>query len=254
MKKMTFSWKNLSEFFRAFLFVAAAFLLLGLGTLGSVQTTGESYVLQTKQGSDKEEPYVIFELQLPEDIPSKSRLVLREVYLNAGTIYSETGTAELRLGRRGSVSADTTASNFTAVRAKDGSDSGSLNLKLANTFSSAAADEKAVRDATFNWIAPFVIREEGYALNSYPYYCISAKNCNVMINEIVFACEELDENDEPTGKIRAVEAKVHEYSLLPIDADAGETKQDALDRASAMVDKPRIPALSQSSFFRYGQD
>ena len=254
MKKMTFSWKNLSEFFRAFLFVAAAFLLLGLGTLGSVQTTGESYVLQTKQGSDKEEPYVIFELQLPEDIPSKSRLVLREVYLNAGTIYSETGTAELRLGRRGSVSADTTASNFTAVRAKDGSDSGSLNLKLANPFSSAAADEKAVHDATFNWIAPFVIREEGYALNSYPYYCISAKNCNVMINEIVFACEELDENDEPTGKIRAVEAKVHEYSLLPIDADAGETKQDALDRASAMVDKPRIPALSQSSFFRYGQD
>ncbi len=254
MRKMTFSWKNLSEFFRAFLFVAAAFLLLGLGTLGSVQTTGESYVLQTKQGSDKEEPYVIFELQLPEDIPSKSRLVLREVYLNAGTIYSETGTAELRLGRRGSVSADTTASNFTAVRAKDGSDSGSLNLKLANPFSSAAADEKAVRDATFNWIAPFVIREEGYALNSYPYYCISAKNCNVMINEIVFACEELDENDEPTGKIRAVEAKVHEYSLLPIDADAGETKQDALDRASAMVDKPRIPALSQSSFFRYGQD
>ena len=254
MKKKTFSWKNLSEFFRAFLFVAAAFLLLGLGTLGSVQTTGESYVLQTKQGSDKEEPYVIFELQLPEDIPSKSRLVLREVYLNAGTIYSETGTAELRLGRRGSVSADTTASNFTAVRAKDGSDSGSLNLKLANPFSSAAADEKAVRDATFNWIAPFVIREEGYALNSYPYYCISAKNCNVMINEIVFACEELDENDEPTGKIRAVEAKVHEYSLLPIDADAGETKQDALDRASAMVDKPRIPALSQSSFFRYGQD
>lgn len=254
MKKMTFSWKNLSKFFRAFLFVAAAFLLVGLGTLGSVQTTGKSYVLQTKQGSDKDEPYVIFELQLPEDVASKSRLVLREIYLNVGMIYSEAAAAEIRLGRRGSVTDTTTASDFTAVRGKDGSESGSLNLKLANPFTSAAADEKAVSDASFNWVAPFVIREEGYALNSYSYYCISAKNCNVMINEIVFAAEELDENDEPTGKMRAVEAKVHERSLLPFDADAGETKQDALDHAAAMVDKPRIPSLSQSSFFRYGRD
>ena len=258
MKKFTENWKNLSVFFRVFLLIALLFFAVGLGTVGSVQSTGKSFVLQSKQGNDTEEPFVIFELQLPEDIESKSKIAMREIYLNVGAIYSDTAVAELRLGRTGSVSSNTTSSSFSTVRADDGSKDGGLNLKLFNRFASGQRDEKtvAVEDVEFNWVkAPFIFKEtSSHTLNSYSYYCLTAKNCNILINEIVFVGEELDKDNNGTGKMRAIEATINEYSLLPYDADAGKTKEDALKKAAAMVDSPRIPTLSQSSFFRYTED
>ncbi|MDE7158490.1 MAG: hypothetical protein K2N74_02850 [Clostridiales bacterium] len=258
MKKFTENWKNLSVFFRVFLLMALLFFAVGLGTVGSVQSTGKSFVLQSKQANDAEEPFVIFELQLPEDIESKSKLTVREVYLNVGAIYSETAVAELRLGRTASVSANTTSASFSTVRADDGSSSGSLNLKLLNRFASEQKDEKvtAVEGVEFNWFkAPFIFKEgDSHALSRYSYYCLTAKNCNILINEIVFVGEELDKDNNGTGKLRAIEATVNEFSQLPYDTAAGETKEDALKKAAAMVDSPRIPTLSQSSFFRYTED
>ena len=61
-------WKDASKFFRAFLILALAFLVIGLGTLGSVMSTGDSFVLTAKQDGDEKEPSLMFHLTLPEGL------------------------------------------------------------------------------------------------------------------------------------------------------------------------------------------
>lgn len=253
MKKITQQWKNLSVFFRIFLLITLLFFAVGLGTVGSVQSTGKGFVLQSKQGADSEEPRVVFELHLPEGVESASNIAVREVYLNVGAIYSDVAAAKLTLGRSGNAS----SKNYSTVRVENGTSSGGTELLLANRFAAQPDEgEYTVRDVEFNWIkAPFCFdtNSTSYTLNNYSFYSLTVKNCNILINEIVFVGEELKDK-ESTGKFYALEATVCEYSVLPFDTAAGETKEDAFEKAAALVDSPCIPTLAQSSFFRYTED
>ena len=58
--------RKLSKYFIAFLAIAFVFLAIGLGTLGSVATTGKSYCLMTPT-NENEDPNVIFRLTNPKD-------------------------------------------------------------------------------------------------------------------------------------------------------------------------------------------
>ena len=79
MNKIRKTWKRLSAFARAFVILALVFFVVGMGTLGSVQSTGESYEL--KKGAS-----VVFRLEKQEGQTS-----LKYLYLNIGTIYNEIG-------------------------------------------------------------------------------------------------------------------------------------------------------------------
>ena len=198
MKKITGKWKNLSVFFRVFLLIALLFLAVGLGTVGSVQSTGNSFVLQSKQASDTEEPCVVFELHLPEGIESASNIAVREVYLNIGAIYSDVSVAKLSLKKSGSAS----SKYYSTVYVENGKSTGDSELSIANRFAAEQdTGEYTVRNAEFNWVkAPFRLdASSSFTLNSYSFYSLTAKNCNILINEIVFIGERLD-NKEPTGE------------------------------------------------------
>lgn len=235
MRKTKRKWRNLSKYFRAFLLIALAFLVVGLGTLGSGQSTGKSYELQYRQTADEKEPSVIYRLTPPKG-KTTSNVRLVEVYLNAGTVYSDKASATVRLSR-----------DYSAT----GSFSGKLDGVIGNYFS-AETDEKAVYDATFNWTAPFEIPEAGYKLSSYSYYKITARTCDILVNEIVFVGVEYD-GDEPTGNKFVIPATVDEKSMVPYNDEKGETKEAALKKAEATIDRQKMPTLSQSSFFRYGE-
>lgn len=231
-------WKQFSGWMRAFLILALVFLALGLGSLGSVQSTGKSYALTSKKGDSGIEPGIILHIQNPNDGLEESEkrdLYIKEIYVNVGTIYSEIGegaTLKLKYGASAS-------SSFYS----------SIDVKLVNFYEETEIkDESSETGKTttinpgynlFNWVS-VKTREEGYDLDIYNYWKIVADGHDILINEIVFVANEQD----GSGKPIVLTATVHSNSILP----------DNLDKASAVVDKPNMPSLAQSSFFRFGQE
>ncbi len=252
MRKMFAKLKSYSAYFCAFLILAFAFLAVGLGTLGATATTGGSYELKTR-GSSAVEPAIVFHLsdyrEETEDGSSSSTtpLVVKHIYLNVGAIYAQEGAvATLRLGRAYSV----TSSYPNYVEASI------ANFRQADQ---SAEDGKqtvaATENALWNWTEPFEIPEDGWRISSYQYYKLTARNCNVRINEIVFVGEKLDGN-QGTGEYCVVPAEIYEgeQTELVYNSAAGETRAQALEEAKKLLDAQEIPASSQSSFYRYGQE
>lgn len=251
MKKKNF-WKKLSGCMRAFLIVAAAFLIVGLGTLGTVRSTGKSYELPVKQAADEKEPGIVLYVTPPEGITA-SNVSVREIYLNVGTVYAEIGTkATVRVAR--GTSSSSTFANYTDVTVTNG-------YEVVETASEeedgAALTTKLWGGSLYNWIkvSDFnsTLSTNGYTLSTYSYWKLVSKTCNVVINEIVFVGVDrtLDE-EEQTPLL--LSAKVDASSIL-YDTKTGTVSGDAaLKQASAVVDSQYIPTLSQSSFFRYGEE
>lgn len=232
-------WKSMSGAFRVFLIAALVFLAVGLGTLGSAASVGKSYVLSKRAEGDDKDPSVIIQLTDPghgEEGHEHSDLYVKEIYFNFGAIYTEPGkVAHLRVARGSS----TLSSYMTYV------DIGFENL-LPGEGQNAEQDVRT--DAVFNWVKYTVTTSGGWSLSTYPYYKLFAVDCDMMLNEIVFVGTERD-GEEPV----VLSATVNQTSILPYNAARGESQEEALKKASAIIDRQRIPSLAQSSFFRFGE-
>lgn len=240
MKNFTQKWRKATGFSFAFFLIALLFLLAGFSTLGNVRSLGKSYELQAKTSGDAKEPCIVFRLNAPktkneEGKEEEMNVRISNVYLNIGTVYSTAENAELRIARGYSTS----------------SFSSNLDAKIKNISRKAVPDDKedenVTTDASFNWVAPFTLTNTWKAKpSSYPYVKLTARNSNVLINEIVFVAEVYDKDDAATGKYVVLPAEVHESSVLP--------SEDGLKQAAAVVDKQYMPSFAQSSFFRFGED
>ncbi|MGN1076908.1 MAG: ArnT family glycosyltransferase, partial [Candidatus Gallimonas sp.] len=248
MGKTSAKWKQLSRFFRAFLFVALAFLVVGLGTLGTVQSAGKGYELQYQTSEDAKTPSLIFHITPPKDKEGNNITVrLTQVYLNLGAIYSEEGAVTLTMNRASSA----TSSSFTS----------SKSATLADATRCELAEGQQDADL-FNWIAPFDASAwSNVNVTSYPYYKLSVstssssttKKANVLVNEVVFVGEGY-EDGELNGKRYLLPAEIDSHSTLPYDAEKGESVSDAVKKASAVLDSQKMPSTTQSSFFRFGKE
>ncbi len=245
MKKSPSLWKKLSGWFRAFLILAAVYLAVGLGALGSFASTGGAYALNPQGANDSKQPSIVFSVSNPTEGDKTVKLSVVRVFVNIAAIYAEEGTpAQLRLGWGYG-----TDSSFSS------NDVGYIE----NFFSTPPEEGKdeiaAVPNAIGNWVEPFELPEDGNKIDSYRAYRLRTESCGVLINEIVFVGEELDTDGVGTGKYRVVPATIDaSHTDLPYDAEGGETKDDALKAAGALLDAQQLPATAQSSFFRFGQE
>ena len=246
MKKKNL-WKP-TRWVLAFLILAFVFLALGLGTLGSLQSTGKGYVLPVITENDSQKPGIVVQVTDPEDVGHgttghthvNNHLWIKHVYINVGTIYANPGeVATVRLGR--GISNESTFSNY-------------IELNIANYFYDAENAVKEIKpaplvDANFNWVEfDLTAFGNGWELSTYSWFKLTAEKYDVLINEIIFVAN--TEKDE--GEDVVLNARVDESSNLSYDRKS-ETIKDAVARASAIVDKQHVPSFAQSSFFRYGE-
>ncbi len=161
MKSIGQFWKKMSAYARAVLFLALAFLLVGMGTLGSFQSTGKAYEL--KKGAA-----IVYKLTKTEEQKS-----LKAVYCNFGTPYC--GTEE-----------------FASVRLRYASQTGTTysSLGTAKLAHVNCNEEGAQKDALFQWSQLFDLSKRTLNLSSYIYFEISTVTCNLLINEIVFVADD----------------------------------------------------------------
>lgn len=242
--------KKLSFYFIAFLVIAFVFLAIGLGTLGSVSTTGKSYELMTAS-NENEDPSVVF---LIKNITEKDEKgndstvyhALRHVYINVGALYSEEGKdVEIRLTRGSSSNPTSTSSTYR------------YTATLENLKPDAGRDEKttAIRNSQFNWIAPF---DENLAklsvtnsrVSTYKYMKLTAPTHNLVINEVVFVGEKLTGvSGEGTGEYNVLPVEI--YSATPHN---NQTNEEAKEKAAALVDAQKMPNMAESSFDRFTKE
>ncbi len=162
MANFTKWYQRFSVCARAFFFVALIFLLVGLGTAGSAQATGNAFELEKGAA-------VVVRLD-----KTASQSSLKQIYLNVGTIYNGVGnTATVKISRS----------------TQGGSGYSSLgDVKLDNLFST---DESAQKGVSFNWLAPYDLSEKSSnSLSSYKYFKLTAETCNLLVNEIVFVADD----------------------------------------------------------------
>lgn len=229
-------FKQMSVWLRAFLILALAFFAVCLGTVGSAASTKSSYVLSAKRAEDGRDRCVIFRVDDPKTDPSRGTLYLTEIYLNLGQIYTKPGAVlDVNIGR---------ASSGT------GSFYNSNDYYISNFYEEVLSGGKptdgAVKSSPYNWLR---FQTNGWDLSTYHYFRVMV-NYDVQVNEIVFVGNEKDGSGEPV----VLHASVDGNSLLPFEREKGETVSDAIRSAGAMVDAQRLPSLSQSSFFRFGEE
>ena len=231
-------WKNATKYFRAFLILALAFLAIGLGTLGSVTTTGDSFVLTAKQEGDAKEPDLVFHLSMPQSA-SSSNIYVKKILVNTGAVYAPAGeSTEIRIGR-----STTATSSFSTTYA----------LTVPSVYTAATEKEEAIVNAPYNWLTFDVteISENGWSLRTYPYYCFFARSSSVRINEVLFVAENNSLSDEERTPI-LLSAELDDASF--IRGPEGESKAEALKRASAVLDSQTLPVASESSFYRFSEE
>lgn len=242
-----------TKWFTAFLAISIVFLAVGLGTLGSGGTVGKAFELKTQRGDDDFNVVVRIDRDVTEtytdtDGTEKTRsysLEVKHIYLNVAAVYAEAGTPGVLRMRYGSGS-----SSFSSTR--------SLEAEIENFYTAeqpAADPEKAdeqkrivCEDALFRWIAPFdgVLNEDW----DYSYLQFTAlEGRDLLLNEIVIVGEKIVDS-KGTGEYMVVPATV--YSATP---NSDEPPEAAKERAQAtLFDAQRIPAVGQSSYYRYTQD
>ena len=228
--------KHCSAWMRAFMILALVFLAIGLGTLGSVHGVGKSYRLPHQRSGDGLVPAIVVRLQDKghgEENHDHRDLYIKEVYVNVGNIYNEYGeSATLRVAYGTS-----TTSKFYTYN----------ELVLSNLYKETAEEDGTITrtqtNMLYNWVKVPFATEEGYRLAVYPYWQFTARDCDIVINEIVFVANEKDNS----GKSVLLEAEINtEITNLP-------EKDDVLvKKAGAVIDSQHRPSLAQSSYFNFG--
>ena len=232
-------WKSFSVWTRAFIILALVFLAIGLGTLGSVRSVGQSYRLPIKRSGDGQTPAIVINVTEPGHgeeghSPEHRDLYIKAVYVNVGTVYNEHGDrATLR------VAYGQTANTFYSY----------YNVVIPNLYETVEEDEDIsyrAGDMLYNWYQiPFEenLKETGHRLTVYPYWQLTAQNCDVIVNEIVFVANDEDNKGEPVVLNTAINA---DHTYLP------EEKSELVEKASVIIDKQYAPTTSQSSYFNFG--
>ena len=235
-------WKSASKFFRAFLITALAFLVIGLGTLGSVMSTGDSFVLTSKQSGDEKEPSLMFHVMLPEGLDEDTdeyNLYVKKVLVNVGAVYAPAGEdTDIRIGR------GTSPDLIYSL---------TYPLTVPSVYRAENGSDEALSNGPYNWAVFDVtsVTEKGWRLRDYAYYCFFARSNSVRINEVVFVAENNDLPEEERKPV-VLAAELDDASI--IRRAEGETKEEALERASAVLDSQYLPTLSSSSFYCYSEE
>ena len=237
-------WKAASKYFRAFLILALAFLVIGLGTLGSVVSTGDSFVLTAEQEGDEKEPSLMFHVSLPEELSedvSEYDVYVKQIMVNVGAVYAPVGEdTDIRIGR--GTSPDLTYSLTYP-----------LTVPSVYTPEDVANEEEGSYNGPYNWAVFDVtsVTENGWRLRDYDYYYFAARTSSVRINEVLFVAENTALPEEEREPI-LLDAELDDASI--IRRTEGETMAEALERASAVLDSQTLPNLSQSSFNRLSEE
>ena len=235
-------WKSASKYFRAFLITALAFLVIGLGTLGSVMSTGDSFVLTSKQSGDEKEPSLMFHVMLPEGLDEDTdeyNLYVKKVLVNVGAVYAPAGEdTDIRIGR------GTSPDLIYSL---------TYPLTVPSVYRAENGSDEALSNGPYNWAVFDVtsVTEKGWRLRDYAYYCFFARSNSVRINEVVFVAENNDLPEEERKPV-VLAAELDDASI--IRRAEGETKEEALERASAVLDSQYFPTLSSSSFYCYSEE
>ncbi len=249
MKKANF-WKRMTGGMRAFLILALVFLALGLGTLGSVVSTGDGYALSAKRDSDVKQPAILLDLSAPDEGHGEEGhvhrdLYIKTVYFNLGAIYTEYGdVVKLRIARGN-------RSDSPFVTGDD--------IAFANLYERIDEGKSSVNpemDGVGNWVEYRVPAQDGWRLTTYPVYKVTVETmgATVLINDIVFVANDQDLSAEGSHKPVVLQAAVDKASVLPYDSSRGETIETAIKKAAAVADGKMIPSMAQSSYFRLGPE
>lgn len=262
MKNFLQKFKKILGFPFTLLIIMALFLGVTLGTSGSVKSTGDAFELQYTTDSNRS--WVVFKISAPKTVDEDGNettmnVRLHDAYVNLGAIYSEeeTATMELQWG-----SSSTEPENFFRLS----------KMKRAVLYNSAyvpveGAAEKKLEDADnrvddylYRWVAPFGVTNleetSTYRSLSSPIYFKlvlpnqnNYQNSDVLVNEIVFVGE-VYKDSKGTGELVVLPVEIEaERSYVPADS-----KKEGLARAEALIDAQEMPVLSESSYYRYGDE
>ena len=226
---------------RIIFILALIFLVIGLSTLGSFYSAGDAYELKT-QGSSAEAPTVVFQLRNPTTTDEHGHsttqyLRLRHIYVNIGAAYIEEGeTATIR-------AEIDTAPNNSAVASSRRLDYTFGNFVTDEDTEGAPEDAAEYPNIYYSWQDMVPSTSSGWAVSSYDYVRLIARDANVLLNEVVFVGEVMESSSsssEGTGEMVVVPATI--YSATPL---IGETDEEAAARAGALLDKQVMPSVNE---------
>ena len=226
---------------RIIFILALIFLVIGLSTLGSFYSAGDAYELKT-QGSSAEAPTVVFQLRNPTTTDEHGHsttqyLRLRHIYVNIGAAYIEEGeTATIR-------AEIDTAPNNSAVASSRRLDYTFGNFVTDEDTEGTPEDAAEYPNIYYSWQDMVPSTSSGWAVSSYDYVRLIARDANVLLNEVVFVGEVMESSSsssEGTGEMVVVPATI--YSATPL---IGETDEEAAARAGALLDKQVMPSVNE---------
>ncbi len=238
MRKTNGKLKKLSPFFIAFIALALVFLAVGLGTLGSFRTRGESYEFSGPVYADGETQSSTVTFRLDPSITetytdSNGKEQTRTVYLQIDDIYVYVEAIYSDPGRSAGIK----------VRYSSSADSKSPTtvgtMLLENIFTGEddiEPDEKGklikATDVLYRWTAPLgdVIRAMSTrSIQSNQYWHLSAESANIRIEEVVFV-----------GSPRSGESNRAQYVIPAAVSKAtpvkGQTTAEAAAAAQSLLD------------------
>ena len=222
---------------RIILIVALVFLVIGMSTLGSFYSAGDAYELKT-QGNSAETPTVIFRLTNPSTTDEHGHNATQ--YLRLKHIYVNIGAAYIAEGETTTIRAEVAASTTGSV-----SNSRRFDYTFGNFVSAtdeAQEDGEEYPNVYYSWQDMVPADSDGWSISSYRYVRLTARDANVLLNEVVFVGEVMASsasNAEGTGEIVVIPATIE--SATPL---MGETEEEAAVRAAALLDSQVMPSLN----------
>ena len=223
---------------RIILIVALVFLVIGMSTLGSFYSAGDAYELKT-QGNSAETPTVIFRLTNPSTTDEHGHSATQ--YLRLKHIYVNIGAAYIAEGETTTIRAEVAASTTGSV-----SNSRRFDYTFGNFVSATEAgaqeDGEEYPNIYDSWQDMVPADSDGWSISSYRYVRLTARDANVLLNEVVFVGEVMASsasNAEGTGEIVVIPATIE--SATPL---MGETEEEAAARAAALLDSQVMPSLN----------
>ena len=223
---------------RIILIVALVFLVIGMSTLGSFYSAGDAYELKT-QGNSAETPTVIFRLTNPSTTDEHGHSATQ--YLRLKHIYVNIGAAYIAEGETTTIRAEVAASTTGSV-----SNSRRFDYTFGNFVSATEAgaqeDGEEYPSIYYSWQDMVPADSDGWSISSYRYVRLTARDANVLLNEVVFVGEVMASsasNAEGTGEIVVIPATIE--SATPL---MGETEEEAAARAAALLDSQVMPSLN----------
>lgn len=222
---------------RIILIVALVFLVIGMSTLGSFYSAGDAYELKT-QGNSAETPTVIFRLTNPSTTDEHGHSATQ--YLRLKHIYVNIGAAYIAEGETTTIRAEVAASTTGSV-----SNSRRFDYTFGNFVSAtdeAQEDGEEYPNVYYSWQDMGPADSDGWSISSYRYVRLTARDANVLLNEVVFVGEVMASsasNAEGTGEIVVIPATIE--SATPL---MGETEEEAAARAAALLDSQVMPSLN----------